>query len=225
MTPWRRPPERVSGEWIAYRHTDRRFPPLWYGAGKATRRQESARWHEEGAGVAQYLALSINGAWAERCRYAHIRDDKRRLEDRRSLWQLQVIEHDIADLSTFEHYESCGLDPQLAVGPHERCRPLAHALAQAGYRGVLSPSAAYDAPGAVNLTLFGERVEAITYGAMPSASHNPRPDVFLATVLITDSGSPTEYAMRHTCYASEHHRQFAAFTQARAGGADDAAPR
>jgi hypothetical protein len=211
--PWTTPPARVEGEWIAYRHTDRRFPPLWYGGGAATTRQESARWHEEGAGVAQYLALSINGAWAERCRYAHIRDDKRRLEDRRSLWQLQVLEHDIADLSSFEAYAACGLTPSLAVGKHTDCRPLAEALRAAGYRGVLSPSAAYDAPGAVNLTLFGERIEAITYGAMPPAADNPRPELFLATVLITDSGSPTEYAMRHTCYQSDHHRQFAAYAR------------
>ena len=208
---WATPPERVAGEWTAYRHTDRRFPPLWYGAGAATLRQESARWHQEGAGVAQYLALSVNGAWAERCRYAHIRDDRRRLEDRRSLWQLQVVEHDLADLSSFDAYAACGLDPALAIGPHPACWPLADALVAAGYRGVLSPAAAYDVPGAINLTLFGERVEALTYGAMPPASSNPRPDVFLATVLVTDAGAPTAYAMHHTCYDGDHHRQFAAW--------------
>ena len=208
---WSTPPERVSGEWTAYRHTDRRFPPLWYGAGAATLRQESARWHQEGAGVAQYLALSVNGAWAERCRYAHIRDDRRRLEDRRSLWQLQVVEHDLADLSSFDAYAACGLDPALAIGPHPACWPLADELVAAGYRGVLSPAAAYDVPGAINLTLFGERVEALTYGAMPPAANNPRPDVFLATVLVTDAGAPTAYAMHHTCYDGDHHRQFAAW--------------
>ena len=67
-------------------------------------------------------------------------------------------------------------------------------------------------PGAVNLTLFGERVEALTYGAMPPAADNPRPDVFLATVLVTDAGAPTAYAMHHTCYDGDHHRQFAAWT-------------
>ena len=122
-----------------------------------------------------------------------------------------MVEHDLADLSSFDAYAACGLDPALAIGPHPACWPLADALVAAGYRGVLSPAAAYDVPGAINLTLFGERVEALTYGAMPPASSNPRPDVFLATVLVTDAGAPTAYAMHHTCYDGDHHRQFAAW--------------
>ncbi len=216
MALWTAPPDRVQGEWTAYRHTDRRFPPLWYGAGTATLRQESARWHREGASVAQYLALSANGAWAERCRYAHIRDDRRRLEDRRSLWQIQVIEHDIADLSSFDAYAACGLDPALAIGPHADCWPLAADLVAAGYRGVISPAAAYDVPDALNLTLFGERIETPVYGAMPPAARNPRPDLFLATIQITDSGSPTAHAMRHTCFDGDHHQQFAGWAHRRA---------
>src|SRR3954447_20138444 len=183
MALWTAPPERLASVWTAYRHTDRRFPPLWYGGGATSLHQESGRWHEEDKDVAQYLALSANGAWAERCRYARIRDDKRRLEDRRSLWQLQVIEHDIADLSSFDAYVVCGLDPALAVGRHADCWPLADELVAAGYRGVLSPAAAYDVPDAVNLTLFDERIEALSYGAMPPAARNPRPDLYLATVV------------------------------------------
>jgi len=215
LAPWTAPPERLAGVWIAYRHTDRRFPPLWYGGGEASLRQESGRWHEESRGVAQYLALSSNGAWAERCRYARIRDDVRRLEDRRRLWQLQVIEHDIADLSSFDAYVACGLAPELAVGPHERCRPLAGALRAAGYRGVLSPAAAYDHPHALNLTLFGERIESPCYGALPDPAANPRPDTYVAAILIADAGSPTEYALRHTCYEGEFHQTFDRWRAAR----------
>lgn len=205
---WAAPPERVSGVWRAYRHTARGYPPLWYGAGGTSLRQESGRWHEEGKDVAQYMALSANGAWAERCRYAAIRDDQRRLEERRCLWELQLQEHDIADLSSFDKYAACGLAPELAVGPHQLSRPLADALRAAGYRGVLSPSAAYDRSDAVNLTLFGERLEGHEYGSMPDPADNPRPDIFIPAILITDSGAPTEFAMHHTCYQDEYHQTF-----------------
>lgn len=208
MALWSKPPDRVDGVWEAYRHTHPDFLPLWYGAGATSLRQESGRWHQEGRGVAQYLALSVNGAWAERCRYAAIRDDERRRQERRKLWQMQVIEHDIADLSTFDRYLACGLAPELAVGDHRNTWSLANDLRTAGYRGVLSPAAAYDRPYAVNLTLFGERLEDEHYGAMPDPSENPRPDVYISAILITDAGAPTEYAMHHTCYTDSYHREF-----------------
>jgi len=208
MAPWTTPPESVASVWAAYRHTHQAFLPLWYGGGSKSLRQESGRWHQEGRDVAQYLALSVNGAWAERCRYASIRDDVRRVEDRRKLWELQVLEHEIADLSTFDRYLACGLAPELAVGSHEKTWALAYALRDAGYRGVLSPAAAYDRPGATNLTLFGERMEDEHYGAMPAPGDNPRPDMYLAAILITDSGAPTQYAMHHTSYEGEYHREF-----------------
>ncbi len=224
MALWSAPPDRASGVWQAYRHTAQNHLPLWYGGGRASLRQESGRWHEEGRDVAQYLALSANGAWAERCRYAAIRDDDRRLAESRKLWELQVVEHDIADLSTFDRYVACGLAPELAVGAHEDAWPLAYELRDAGYRGVLSPAAAFDVPHAVNLTLFGERIEAQEYGAMPDPADNPRSDVFLAAILITDSGAPTQYAMHHTCHEGGFHQTFdrwcaaAGYTPARAGG-------
>jgi hypothetical protein len=205
---WTTPPDRVAGVWTTYRHAHQAFQPLWYGGGGKSLREESGRWHEEGRDVAQYLALSVNGAWAERCRYAVIRDDVRRAEDRRKLSQLQVVEHDIADLRSFDHYMACELAPELAVGPHERTRDLAYELRDAGYRGVLSPAAAYDRPEAVNLTLLGERMEDEHYGAMPDPAANPRPDMYPAAILITDSGAPTEYAMHHTCHEGADHREF-----------------
>lgn len=213
---WSTPPERVHGVWRAYRHTSQRFPPLWYGGGATSLHQESGRWHRVVAGVAQYLALSSNGAWAERCRYASIRDDRRRLEERRRLWELQVSEHDIADLSTFDRYVDAGLKPELAVGPHAAAWPLADELRAAGYRGVLSPAAACDRPDAVNLTLFSERIEAQEYGAMPDPAANPRPDLFIPAILIADAGSPTQYAMHHTCHQGARHHTFTAWR--RAGG-------
>lgn len=211
---WSTPPDRIAGVWRAYRHTDQRFSPLWYGGGTTSLRQETGRWHEEGAGVAQYLALSTNGAWAEHCRYQSIRDDIRRLEQKRCLWELQVQDHDIADLSTFDKYVACGLAPEIAVGPHRKSHALADALRADGYRGILSPAAAYDWPGAVNLTLFGERLEAHQYGAMPDPADNPRPDLFIDAILLTSTGTATQHAMRHTCYINAHHYTFAAWCKA-----------
>lgn len=208
MAVWSRPPERRSGVWQAYRHTAQPYLPLWYGGGRASLFQESGRWHEEGRGVAQYLALSVNGAWAELCRYANIRDNALRHEQARKLYELQVVEHDIADLSSFSAYVDCDLRPELAVGAHEEAWELAYNLRDAGYRGVLSPAAAYDRPGAVNLTLFGERMEAQEYGAMPDPADNPRPDMYITTILVTDTGAPTEYAMNHTSYQREYHQTF-----------------
>lgn len=210
MAMWSSPPDRLDDVWQAYRHTDPRFQPLWYsGDPGVVLSQESGRWHEEGRDVAQYLALSANGAWAERCRYASIRDDVRRLEETRMLWELQVQEHDVADLGSFDAYAACGLPPELAVSPHRHSQPLADELRAEGYRGILSPAAAFDRPDAVNLTLFGERIEDHQYGAMPDPAENVKPDLFIPAVLITESGAPTQFAMQNTCYQNAHHRTFA----------------
>ncbi|HZV75700.1 MAG TPA: RES family NAD+ phosphorylase [Conexibacter sp.] len=202
MVSWTSEPARLAGSWIGYRHTALGVPPLWYGAGATTLRQESGRWHREGTSLVQYLALSSDGAWAERVRYESIRTEERRLAERRCLWQLLVEESEIADLSTFDAWEACGLDPASAVGDHAACRTLADELRAAGCRGVLAPSAALDVAGAVNLTLFGERIEhRISGGPLPE-----RPVVagglWLPAILLTDSGAPTTFAMEHACYRS-----------------------
>ncbi|MGB2711216.1 MAG: RES family NAD+ phosphorylase [Conexibacter sp.] len=219
MASWTSEPPAVAGTWIAYRHTAIGVPPLWYGAGSTTLRQESGRWHRVGESLAQYLALSSDGAWAERVRYESIRTDARRLRDRRCLWQLRVQEERIADLSSFDAYAACGLDPEIAVGDHAASQRLSSALRAAGYRGVLSPSAALDRDGAVNLTLFGERIEHRIFGGpLPDAPVVPR-GLWLPTILLTDSGAPTTFALESTCYRSGAHRTLAAWRAARPPGA------
>lgn len=209
LTIWHKPPDRLADVWRAYRHTARGYPPLWYGGGAASMRQESGRWHQEGKGVAQYLALSPHGAWAERCRWADIRDDTRRLQEERMLWELQVEEHDIADIRSFDHYLACDIPPDLAIGRHNLAWPLADELRAAGYRGILSPAAAFDYLGAINLTLFDERLEAPQDVAMPVPGTVPRPDLYIPSMLLTDRGAPTEFAMRHTCPHRAPHLHFA----------------
>jgi len=206
---WTTRPGAVAGRWVAYRHVPRGIPPLWHGAGSTTLSQESGRWHREGESLVQYLALSSDGAWAERVRNRAIRTEARRRRDRRSLWQLRVSAQRIADLSTFDAWDACGLDPAIAVGDHADSQALASELRRAGYRGVLSPSAALDVAGAVNLTLFGGRIEHHIQG-------EPLPDApveedgpWLPAILLTDRGAPTRFAMQRTCYRMGRHRTLA----------------
>ncbi|HEX6687960.1 MAG TPA: RES family NAD+ phosphorylase, partial [Solirubrobacterales bacterium] len=154
---WLTEPDRLHGRWLAYREVDPRWPPLYRGAGEATPSQESGRWHVEGRGYAQYMSLDPTAAWAEFIRREEIRDEERRKAARRNLWRLTVEETAIADLSSFEKFSTCGLDPKLAIGKWRQSQALADELREAGYRGLLTPSAAL--PDGINLTVFGERYE------------------------------------------------------------------
>ncbi|HEX7292712.1 MAG TPA: RES domain-containing protein [Conexibacter sp.] len=210
VSSWTSEPAAIAGRWIAYRHVARGVPPLWHGAGSTTLRQESGRWHREGESFVQYLALSSDGAWAEHVRNQAIRTEARRRRERRSLWQLRVSAGLIADLSTFEKWDECGLNPAIAVGDHADSQALASELCRAGYRGVLSPSAALDVAGAVNLTLFGARVEHHIEGrSLPDESVGGPNAPWLPAILLTDHAAPTRFAMERTCYRTTPHRVLA----------------
>jgi hypothetical protein len=211
VASWTKRPGTRTGVLFAYRQTDAAYPPLWYGARGGTLLQQSGRWHQEGAEVAQYLSLSSHGAWAELIRYEGVRDDNRRRQHHRRLCQLQVSGHRIADLSSFDRYVECGLAPETSIGDHRQSWPLADDLRDAGFDGVLSPSAAYDIEDAVNLTLFGERIETLVYGAMPAPAEVVRPRCWLPTIEITDAGVPTSQALEHACYRPEDHQTFGAW--------------
>lgn len=199
---WQAEPQRASKQWLAYREVDPRWPPLYRAAGELTPTQESGRWHRQGEGYAQYMSLDPTGAWAEFIRREEIRDEERRHAASRNLWRVTVEETDIADLSTFERFEECDLDPQLAVGDWNASQRLADALLEAGYRGLLTPSAAL--PGAVNLTVFGERYEVeISTGVV--APRNPNPQLWYPVVLVASSARPPRRAMEQTCYSGEPH--------------------
>jgi RES domain-containing protein len=213
---WTSEPAAIAGRWVAYRHVADGVPPLWHGAGSMTLRQESGRWHREGEALVQYLALSSDGAWAERVRYESIRTEARRLRENRSLWQLRVSADGIADLSSFDKWEACGLDPAIAVGDHAASQALASELRRARYRGVLSPSAALDVAGAVNLTLFGARIEHHIQGEpLPEEPVGGANGPWLPAILLTDRGAPTPFAMARTCYRLGHHRTLAEWRTAR----------
>jgi hypothetical protein len=70
---------------------------------------------------------------------------------------------------------------------------------------VLSPSAALDVAGAVNLTLFGARIEQRVNGLpLPDEPVEER-GPWLPATLLTDRGAPTPFAMEYACYRTGHH--------------------
>jgi RES domain-containing protein len=132
--------------------------PALYGDAGTVPTQDSGRWNQLGISFAQYMSLEPMGSWAELARYENVTDpaEAQSRTHRRNLWLVFIKQRGIADLSTFHCYEACGLDPAMAVSSdYQRTQDLRFELEDAGFTGVLSPSAAH--PVAVNLTLFGER--------------------------------------------------------------------
>ena len=159
VASWQTEPARVERRLTCFRQTSPAWPPLWHNAGEPVPSQEPGRFHRQGEGYCQYLSVTAFGAWAECARFYSIRSADRAGELRRNLWVVHVDEENLADLSSLDRYDACGLDPRIAVGDHGESQALADELRDAGYRGLLSPSAAL--PGSVNLSLFGERYERV----------------------------------------------------------------
>ncbi|MGI9187407.1 MAG: RES family NAD+ phosphorylase [Gaiellales bacterium] len=126
--------------------------------------QPPARWNSRGE-LAQYAALHVDAAWAELIRHEDLSTDDAAYY-RRSIWMLRITELRIADLSTFDRAEHCGIHPAVLVGDdHEPCRTLRVELEAAGYTGVLAPNAAL--PGETSITLFGPRTVAAPHERIP----------------------------------------------------------
>jgi hypothetical protein len=205
---WLTEPASVSGVWQCFRQVSIRFPPLYHAAGERVPSQESARWHVQGDGYAQYLALSPLGAWAELVRYNSIRDEALAREQRRNLWLVYVVEEGLADLSTFEKWDVCGLDPRYAVAEHHYCQVLGRELRDAGFRGVIAPSAAL--PGVANLTIFGERYERVMSGGLDTW-RNPDPTTFLPCERVAQDAGPPLELLTETCFRSGPHLGYREF--------------
>lgn len=202
MPSWAAKPGRLSARWTAYRQVSPDWAPLYHAAGEARPTQPSGRWHRFGEGYAQYLSLDPSGAWAELIRYEAIRGNARAEQYRRRLWAFSIQEHEIADLSTFDAYHACGIDPALAIGGHEESQALADELRAAGYRGILSPSAALT--DAVNLTLFGERFEKILSTGIDRWT-NPQPDLLIPGTLVVEGNPPTQLITETTFIDQPHY--------------------
>lgn len=201
MASWRSEPARLSGEWSCFRQVSPEWAPLYHGAGELYPSQVSGRWHRVGEGYAQYMALEPMGAWAEQVRFERIRSDTRAAQYTRKLWRMLVREREIADLSTFDRYDGCGLDPRTAVGDHAASQRLAEELLAAGYRGLLSPSAAL--VGATNLTLFGPRFEKELLVGL-DAWRNPDPDQRIPCSLVVE-GNPPRVLITATTFTNMQH--------------------
>jgi RES domain-containing protein len=213
VASWEARPHPVSGEWICFRQVSPEWPPLHHNAGEPGPSQESGRWHRKGEGYAQYLSLTPLGAWAECARYYSLRSADQAREMRRNLWLVFVRETRIADLATFDRYDACGLDPRIAVqDDHASTQALGAELRDAGFRGVLSPSAAL--PDAVNLTLFGERYEKVLLTDL-AAWDNPDVDAWLPCQSVVEEGPVPASLCTEAVFRGKQHEGYRRWARAK----------
>lgn len=156
-------PEKAVREEVYFRQTSPLHAPLWHLPSPIQPAyQPEHRFNEESLEYVQYFASNPEAAWAEHIRAEELHEPEDLLELRRAIYAFSISEHTIADLSDLDKAERCeaGLAEALVGDGHgdlDRCRELALELRDAGYRGLLAPSAAL--PGATTLALFGPRAE------------------------------------------------------------------
>jgi len=122
---------------IGFRPVDARFPFLWEGAD-----QPAARWHAAGAGPAQYIADTPDGAWAEFLRHEDITDVEDLDGIARSIWAIELPDD-------IEAAEEVGLDQATGgLASYPACGAHAAERRAAGVRMLCAPSAALAAGGA-----------------------------------------------------------------------------
>lgn len=211
MASWQASPGRIRGEWTCFRQVSPEWPPLYHNAGTPSPDQESGRWHRKGDGYAQYLALAPLGAWAECARYYSLRSPVQARNMKRNMWLVFAREHEVADLSTFDDYEACGLNAAIAVGEHSASQALGDELRAAGYRGVLSPSAAL--PGVTNLTIFGERYEEVLLTDL-ARWNNPDPNSWLPIQPVVEEGPVPTQLCTETVFRTKKHLGYREWMQA-----------
>ena len=115
------------------------------------------RWHVAGDGPTQYLSETPDGAWAELIRNENLRSEADLSLVAMPLWQLQIEQSRVADYRDFETAEQAGFKPESLIDDdQDACRLEGRRLKEAGFAGVLYPSAAL--PGEQNLALFGPRI-------------------------------------------------------------------
>ena len=143
-------PDAIEVEGVAFRYSNY-DTPFW-----ARPNSRPGRWHVRGDPPTQYLALTPAGAWSQLIRYEGLRDEPAVAEVRMAMWAVRLGVGRIADLGDFETAQGAGVDPDALVDENwSRCQALGRELREAGFAGVLAPSAAL--PDSQNLTLFGPR--------------------------------------------------------------------
>ncbi|MGC1165175.1 MAG: RES family NAD+ phosphorylase [Solirubrobacterales bacterium] len=167
---------------------------------------DEGRWHRIGDDPTQYLSTTVEGAWAELIRAEGLRSEAEVALLRMPMWAADLDVHRIADYGSFEKAGEAGFAPDALIDEdYSRCQREGRRLREAGYLGVLAPSAAL--PGSVNLTLFGPRI-ASRWG-MPSALASSIPATKIAV------GSPPEEIVGQVRQRGEPDPSYEAYLAAR----------
>jgi hypothetical protein len=150
--------------------------------------QPPARWHAQGEGPVQYLADTVDGAWAEFLRHEGITDEEDVLGVERDIWAIEL-----SSRRWPEHRVELPIGVlQGGTETYPVCRAEAHRLRVRGLKGFVAPSAAL-LPGSAGgwsvqhgelhpgpprdgevLVLFGRRPDLIGWCACYRGRPNPR---------------------------------------------------
>lgn len=163
---------------------------------------EPGRWHRIGDGATQYLSTTVDGAWAELIRAEELRTEQETALVRMPMWVAEVHVQRIADYGTFERAEAAGFPAGALIDDdYSRCQEEGKRLREAGFQGVVAPSAAL--PNSLNLTLFGPRI-ASTWQSRPLlASSIPAMKIAV--------GSPPEGVVERVRHRGERHESYEEF--------------
>lgn len=198
-SPWSTAPDRQSQTWTVYRAVGDGWPACWSHPDELAR-QDPARWNATGS-IAQYWAIDPETAWCEVLKAEGLRGKPQLAGRYWQMWRATVQETEIADLSTWEKIDGCGLDPLAYMDDdYVFSWALRKHLELEGYRGLLIPSAAHNGS-VVNLVLFGPR-RGIT-SALPGP--NPKPGFFVEVRREGGVSEPPEDCLALTRYRGEGH--------------------
>ncbi|HEX2393171.1 MAG TPA: RES family NAD+ phosphorylase [Solirubrobacterales bacterium] len=164
------------------------------------------RWHSAGEGSTQYLSATPDGAWAELIRNENLRSEADLAMVAMPLWQVQIDQGHVADYRNFETADEAGFDPEALVSDDQRrCRAEGKRLREAGFAGVLYPSAAL--PGELNLALFGPRI--LLPWSAPRRLASGIPGMKLTV------GAPPVDLLSRVRHAGAHHAGFSEYQRLR----------
>jgi hypothetical protein len=185
---------------VAFRYSNY-DTPFW-----ARANTDAGRWHAAAEPATQYWSVAPEGAWAELIRHEHLREEREVAEVRMSIWVAEFRYQRIADYSTFDRADTAGPSADAVVSEdYSACQAEGHRLREAGFQGVIAPSAAL--PGVLNLTLFGPRLRS-------SWSTAPRLSVFVAATVVA-LGSPPPGMTRDVRQVGDPHAGLLAYRQGR----------
>lgn len=194
-----RKPRQTNFANVAFRYSNY-DAPFWVRPNT-----DPGRWHRAGDGPTQYLSTTVEGAWAELIRAERLRSEAEVALLRMPMWVAELDIRRIADYGTFEQAEVAGFSPDTLIDEdYARCQEEGKRLRDAGFQGVLAPSAAL--PDSVNLTLFGPRIASRWHMPPTLASSIPATEIAV--------GSPPEGIVARVRQRGEDHSVYEAFAAA-----------